>query len=171
MNKRDITIFLITLLAILLSLKGLAQTALPKDYYNKNIQNKQRLTATYFWTFLELNMPDSALNYVDSFYLAKNPKLKDKIKNASKTINPIYKSCLPRGNTITYSDTTNIISTYYTIPPRPKFAMWLSFKQGDEGSKIILIEFKNEQQLAADRKKGESKNSDMPPQSAPPRVR
>jgi hypothetical protein len=161
--------FILILLALLYSLNGLAQTSLPKDYHNKTIKSKQRLTAAFFWTYLELNMPDSALNYVDSNYLANNPSIKAKVFLAAKTISPIYKSCAPKGDgVITYTDSTNIVCVYYTILPTPKFAMWLSFKQGDENSKILHIEFKNEKQLADDRKKWEKHSSDKPPKIPPP---
>jgi hypothetical protein len=166
-QKRQMTVRLLLIVVLTGTVflgQTFAQEDVPKDYFNTSVQNGQRSTAMKFWGFLEQNQPDSALKLVDSSLLFIQPELKSQIMKACQTISPIYKQCLPRYNgVITFTDSANVISTYYTIKPTPQFAMWLSFRQGDKNSKIVLIKFKDKKELAEERKKQSKKDSDIPP--------
>lgn len=137
-----------------------------------DVVSGQRFTAAYFRTYLELNQPDSALQYLEPDYLQANPTLVQQIRDAAKIISSIKEKCLPQDvyAAVGHLDTVNRISLYYTIPPTPKYALDLFFKAGQKDAKISQIIFKTEKQLAAERKKRMEKESETPP-SVPPPIR
>lgn len=151
------------LMTLTLSITTWGQGAVPKDYFNKDVQAGQLSTTKKFLRLIETEQTKQALDLLDVNYLTKNPEIQNQLTSIATLVHKIKDRTELSEGLIVYEENHNIYRCIYYDDKAEYQLIDLHFEEGNPASKILKLTFKDEKILKKEKDERESNTTEPPP--------